>query len=128
MTEEFEALEREWAQAIADHDVDTARRLLAEDFCLSSAIWRDREIEKRVWIETMVESTETDSIEVHDVQVRRFGDLAVLSCGVAWRARWNGEDISDDYVVTDVWRREEDGWKVVWRASAGAPGRRGLQT
>ena len=43
MTEEFEALEREWAQAIADHDVDTARRLLAEDFCLSSAIWRDRE-------------------------------------------------------------------------------------
>jgi ketosteroid isomerase-like protein len=127
MTDEFETLEREWAQAIAGHDVETARRLLADDFRLSSAIWRDREIEKETWIETMVEGTETESIDVHDVQARRFGDLVVVSCGVSWQARWNGEDISDDYQVTDVWRREPDGWKVVWRASAGAPGRRGLR-
>ena len=89
MTEDFEALEREWAQAIADRDVEAAERLLADDFYLSSAIWRDREI---------------------------------------GQARWKGEDISDDYVVTDVWRREQDGWRVVWRASAGAPGRRRLPT
>jgi ketosteroid isomerase-like protein len=128
MTEEFEALEREWAQAIANHDVEAAERLLADDFFLSSAIWRDREIEKRTWIETMVEGTETDSIEVHDVQARRFDDLAVVSCRVAWQARWKGEDISDDYMVTDVWRHDEDGWRVVWRASAGAAGQRRLKT
>ncbi|MFY9580757.1 MAG: nuclear transport factor 2 family protein [Gaiellaceae bacterium] len=128
MADDFEALEREWAQAIAGHDVDTARRLLADDFHLSSAIWRDREIQKTAWIDTMVGQTETDSIEVYDVQSRRFGDLAVVSCRVAWRARWNGDDISDDYLVTDVWRHEDDGWKVVWRASAGAPGQRRLGT
>jgi ketosteroid isomerase-like protein len=128
MTEDFEALEREWAQAIADRDVEAAERLLADDFYLSSAIWRDREIEKRTWIETMVEGTETDSIEVHDVQARRFDDLAVVSCRVTWQARWKGEDISDDYVVTDVWRRDQDGWKVVWRASAGTTGQRRLKT
>jgi len=128
MTEEFEALEREWAQAIADRDVAAAERLLADDFYLSSAIWRDRTIEKRTWIETMVEGTETDSIEVGDVQARSFGELTVVSCRVTWHARWRGDDISDDYLVTDVWRREPAGWKVVWRASAGAPGRRRLQT
>ena len=86
MTEEFEALEREWAQAIADRDVAAAERLLADDFYLSSAIWRDRTIEKRTWIETMVEGTETDSIEVGDVQARSFGELTVVSCRVTWRA------------------------------------------
>jgi ketosteroid isomerase-like protein len=128
VTEDFEALECEWAQAIAERDTDAARRLLADDFYLSSGIWRDREIEKSTWIDTMVEQTETDSIEVHDVQARRFGDIAVVSCRVAWHARWQGDDISDDYLVTDVWRRDEDGWKVVWRASAGAPGERRLRT
>jgi len=127
MADDFAALEREWAQAIADRDTDAARRLLADDFYLSSGIWRDREIEKPTWIDTMVEQTETDSIEVHDVQARRFGDIAVVSCRVAWHARWWGDDISDDYLMTDVWRRERDGWKVAWRASAGAPGERRLQ-
>jgi ketosteroid isomerase-like protein len=127
MVEDFEALERQWAEAIAKRDLDAAGRLLADDFYLSSAIWRDRKIDKGMWLATMVEATETESIEVHDVQARRFGDLAVVSCRVAWRATWNGEDISDDYLVTDVWRREDGRWRVAWRASAGSPGGRELR-
>ena len=53
MTEDFEVLEREWAQAIAERDTDAARRLLADDFYLSSGIRRERELGKSTWIDTM---------------------------------------------------------------------------
>ena len=114
----FEALERQWAEAIRTRDREANQRLLAEDFFLSSAIWRDRQIGKRPWVEHILADVDTRSIAVEDVQALVFGQFAVVRCRVAWRARWRGEDISDDYFVTDVWRRRNGGWQVLWRGSS----------
>ncbi len=118
MTDEFRGLEEEWAQAIKNHDTAAADRLLADDFYLSSAIWRDRRIEKATWLDTMVHGVETEDISVHDLEARRFDKVAVVTCRIAWRATWDGEDISDDYLVADVWVERDGRWQVVWRSSA----------
>jgi ketosteroid isomerase-like protein len=114
----FAALERDWAEAIRLRDREANQRLVADDFFLSSAIWRDRRIGKRPWIEQILAEVETESITVDDVHSQVFGDYGVVCCRVAWRARWRGEDISDEYFVTDVWRRRNGDWQVLWRGSS----------
>jgi hypothetical protein len=111
-------LERQWAEAIRLRDRVANHRLLADEFFLSSAIWRDRRIEKEPWVENILTEVETDSIAVSDVRSQVFGDFGVVSCRVAWHARWRGENISDDYFVTDVWRRRNATWRVLWRGSS----------
>ena len=113
---EFEALEREWTEIVARRDVEAARRLLADDFVLSSAGGVSPSMPRDAWLATL-DRIETRSLECSDVEPRVFGDVAVVRARLRWDASFADRDLTGDYLVTDVFTRRDDGWRASWRVS-----------
>ena len=57
------------------------------------------------------------SLDVLEADAREFGDVGVVRARLRWDARMGDRDLSGDYVCADVFRREADRWRVVWRVS-----------
>jgi ketosteroid isomerase-like protein len=113
---EFESLEREWADVVERRDVEAARRLLADDFVLSSAGGVSPSMSRDDWLATL-DQVETRSLECTEVEPRVFGDVAVVRARLRWNASVGGRDLTGDYLVTDVFSRHEEGWRASWRVS-----------
>ena len=51
--------------------------------------------------------------DVHDVAVEVFDDTAILWNRITLTARVRGNDVSNEFTVTEVYQKQEDGWKLL---------------
>jgi ketosteroid isomerase-like protein len=109
-------LEREWAEVVARRDVEAARRLLADDFVLSSAGGVSATMSRDAWLSTL-DQIETRSLESSEVEPRVFGNVAVVRARLRWDASIGDRDLTGEYLVTDVFTRHDEGWRASWRVS-----------
>jgi ketosteroid isomerase-like protein len=120
VTEEFEALEQEWAGIVERRDADAARTFLADDFVLSSTGGVGPSVPKDEWLAALHE-IDTRSLVPRDVDARVFGDVAVVSARLRWDATLRDQDLTGDYAVTDVFTRRDGRWQASWRVSVRLP-------
>lgn len=98
----------EW---MADKDVDKLAVLFDDKskFVHMSGSWKkDRELE----------IIETGSIwykkaDVHDVAVELFGDTAILWNRITLTAHVRGNDVSNEFTVTEVYQKQGSDWKML---------------
>jgi ketosteroid isomerase-like protein len=65
------------------------------------------------------------SFRNHDLQVRIYGETAVVTAINLLTARWTGSDPSGRYRVIHVWVKREGGWQLTaHQATRIVPGRR----
>ena len=65
-----------------------------------------------------LEIIETGSIwyknaDVHDVAIEVFGDTAILWNRITLQAVVRGNEVSNEFTVTEIYRQEKDGWKLL---------------
>ena len=113
MTEEFQALETEWAGIVQRQDQAAAERFLAEDYALTSV---SRRMPRENWIASLP-GIETELLEAEVEDVRMYGDVAIVKARLRWLARMEGRSLNGTYAVTDVFTREEGRWWASWRIS-----------
>ena len=110
-TEIKELSKQKW-QWMAEKDVDKLADLFHEKakFVHMSGSWKkDRELE----------SIQTGSIwykqaDVHDVAVETFGDdTAVLWNRITLTAHVRGNDVQNEFTVTEFYKKEGDDWKLL---------------
>lgn len=51
--------------------------------------------------------------DVHDVAVEVFGDTAVVWNRITLQAVVRGNEVSNEFTVTEIYKREEDSWKLL---------------
>lgn len=98
-------------QWMADKNVDELAKLFHDKskFVHMSGTWnKDRELE----------IIETGSIwykqaDVHDVVVEIFDNTAVLWNRITLVAHVRGDDVSNEFTVTEIYKKGEDGWKLL---------------
>src|SRR5262245_12702242 len=116
----FQQLETRWADAIQRQDQKQLDEIfLAPDYALRISDDPARKIARADWLATMPTST-SRSFSIRDLQVRSFGEVAVVSHVLAQQADVNGVDRSGDFFVVDVWSRMGNDWKVSARYSSPA--------
>jgi len=49
------------------------------------------------------------------MQVRAYGDSAVALVQGSWDIVFQGQEIDEDFLVSDLWIRRAEGWKIVLR-------------
>ncbi len=113
---ELQRIEEEWAAAVADSDVEAAREILAEDFVLTSSGGVSEHMPRDEWLAALP-GLDTRSLECTDVLARELGDVAVVRARLRWAASMGDRDLTGEYVVADVFKREGDSWKAAWRIS-----------
>lgn len=109
--EEVINLSKEKWQWMADKDVAKLATLFHDEskFVHMSGTWnKDRELE----------IIETGSIwykqaEVHDVVVELFDNTAVLWNRITLVAHVRGNDVSNEFTVTEIYKKGEEDWKLL---------------
>ena len=120
MTEELLAVEKALADAIVRSDAEAASSILAEDFVLSSTGGMSQHMPREEWLAALPQ-LETRSLEPEILDSRLFGDVMVARVLVRWQASFGERDMTGSYAVTDIFRREDEAWRLAWRVSVRLP-------
>ena len=107
--QEIVKLEHEWVAAIQAKDTATIDRLLADDFVGTT---NNRRYIKRDAIEDVREG-EHETLVLDDVQVRLYGDTAIVDIDQVEKSRHGGDDFSGTYLFTNTWVKQGGSWKAV---------------
>jgi ketosteroid isomerase-like protein len=114
----IEALSTRWMRAWMEADRPTLEALLAPDYALIVSSLPGRLIDRHTWLQTC-ERYSCSAFAYRDVQVRDFGEIAIMSSIAEQTASLDGADRSGAFFLTDVWRRAGPlGWQVFARHSS----------
>ena len=122
MSDELAARMAEFDRVVLERDTELAESVLDEDYQLVLVQPSPAEMPRDRWLAVLPDYV-VDEFLVESQQVDVDGDTAAVLSKVSMRATVLGQDRSGVFVVSDVWRRRPDGWRV-WRrhstpASAG---------
>ena len=102
-------LEEQWVTAILAKDTATIDRLLNDDFVGTTD---DRRYAKQQALDDVKEGTH-ELLRLDDVQIRVFGDTAIVDVDQTEKSRHGAEDFSGTYMFTNVWAKRNGEWKAV---------------
>jgi len=114
-------LEREWRDALVAKDEATLRRLIHPQYKLvgirsTGSVAVDLE----QWIEAL-QRMDIASLEVRVTECVQLENVIVATVDAQWQVRYLGQLIDERVLLTDVWVREGDSWKVLRRHSSPVP-------
>ena len=115
--QEIIKLAHEWLDAVGRRDRATLARILAEDFLISGWQPEGRLADKQFYVEDCLKPVDIQEGSYHfdRWKVRRYGDTAVVNCVLDIHAVVGGHKWGGEVLITDVWVREQDTWRVVTR-------------
>jgi len=116
MTEEFQALESEWAGIVQRQDQAAAERFLGDDYVLTSVGGVSRHMPPETWIASLP-NIETELLEADVEDVRTYADVEIVKARLRWLARTEGRSRKGTYAVTDVFTNDQGRWSASWRIS-----------
>ncbi len=111
---ELIAREQAWMEAVQRKDIEALEQILGPDYAYTAS-GQGRWSRQR-WLET-VAVYDIHRFEFVDVDVREYGDAAVVLAHYQQEASVAGIRRSGDFLITDVWVRRGDQWQVVARSS-----------
>jgi ketosteroid isomerase-like protein len=105
-------LEHEWVRAIVNKDTAMLDQLLADDFNGTSPTAHT--YNKSMAIEDVKAGHYVvDVMDLDDVAVNAYGDVAVAFTSQEEKSRYEGTDVSGHYHFTDVWAKKDGRWQAV---------------
>jgi ketosteroid isomerase-like protein len=116
VTAELEAAEQEWADVVERRDVEAADQLLAADFALSSIGGVGDQVSREEWLGSL-HKIESTHLAFDILESRVLGEVGIVRARLRWEARMGERDLTGNYAVTDVFKREEGRWRPSWRIS-----------
>lgn len=104
---------RDWDRVIQERDVATATHLLHDGFALVIVQPTKTIMSRDQWLGLLPDYV-VGEWDIQEQVIDVDGDVAVVFQRVKMTAVVMGEDRSGIFMMSDVWRRTDDGWKV-WR-------------
>ncbi len=104
--------ESQWAQALIHGDVKALRNIIAED-------WMGQDDSGKVADRKMIlhniktGASTVSSMNNHDLNVRVFGDMAIVQGSDTERSTYKGKDTSGEYTWMDIWQNRGGQWVVI---------------
>jgi hypothetical protein len=103
-------------RAVLQSDVELALTVLHPDYTLALVLPAPAVMSRERWLEVLPDY----HVEAYDVQAQHLGvmgDCAALLQRLTMTATVLGEDRSGTFVISDVWLRGDDGWRIWQRHS-----------
>jgi ketosteroid isomerase-like protein len=105
-------MERDWSTAPYKRDVATLDRIIADDWIAFT--WDGETIGKALVIADAKSGANTaESVNVEGMKVRVFGETAIVTGCETEKSRYQGRDMSGQYLWTDVFVKRKGRWQAV---------------
>lgn len=109
---QIEKLERTLAKAVTKQDTSTIDTALADDYTITGP--SGHLVSKDDYVSAVKDGTlKVTSLELSDLNVRVYGDSAVLTGRMAVNGEMDGQDIGGDYAFTNTFAKVDGKWKEV---------------
>ena len=114
-------LEAEWRDALLSQDEAALRRLIHPRYKLvgirsTGSVAVDLE----QWIAAL-RRMDIAALDVRVTDCVALDNVIVATVDAQWKVRYLGQPIDERVLLTDVWVREDDRWRVVRRHSSPVP-------
>ena len=115
--QEIKKLAHDWLDAARRRDGATLDRILADDFLISGWQPEGKLADKQFYVEDCLKPVDIQegSYKFDRWKVRRYGETAVVNCILDIHAIVEGHKWGGEVLITDVWVREQDTWRVATR-------------
>ena len=115
------SLECEWRDALLKGDAERLRTLIHPKFVLiGTRSTGPFTIDREEWL-SAVKQREIVSIDLDIRDAVILDQVMIGTIEARWTVKYLGGEIEDCVLLTDVWVRDEDGWRCVRRHSSPAP-------
>lgn len=119
--QEIMELEKKWNDAIQRQDLRQMTNFLADSYFLAVAA-QGRPLmtaPRERWLENL-KFYKIHSYSIDDIKVNVYGDVAVVVMLYTQKATVgrNPVDRSAQFLITDIWVKQKDGWRVAERHSS----------
>ena len=104
---------RRFDEAVQKRDRGMAEGVLDDDYELVLVHPTEAVMPRARWLDVLPDYV-VHSWEIEAQRVDELGDVAAVLSRVRMSATVLGEDRSGRFIISDVWRRRGDGWRV-WR-------------
>ncbi len=105
-------LENDLTVAIRSRDLAVLEALLTEDWNLNGPFGTQTRAQYVADLKSGAYKIESLSAP-HDMKVRFFGDVAIVTGASEEKSSWKGRDTSGNWVWMDVWVRRNGKWQAV---------------
>jgi ketosteroid isomerase-like protein len=113
--QELVKMENLWARAWQQPDPEALEALLGDDFSLTSAHSKGEVTSKHQYIDTTLKLVRGSGYSFEKLNVRIYGETAVVTANFQQTASFAGQDWSGDFLITDVWVKRDGRWQAVAR-------------
>ena len=115
------SLECEWRDALLKGDVERLRSLVHPRFVLiGTRSTGPFTIDREEWL-AAVQQREIVAIDLDIRDAVILDQVMIGTIEARWTVKYLGGEIEDCVLLTDVWVRDEEGWRCVRRHSSPAP-------
>ena len=119
ITAKFKALEEEWSRAIQAQDKARLEEFLRPEYTLTVAVADQlAHVDRAAWLQNAITGYVIHEFRFHEVTVREYGHIAVVSSRYTQKATVGGRDRSGEFFLTDIWVKSGDRWQVSARYSS----------
>ena len=117
--EEIIYLENSFAAAIKSQDTLQTEIFLSDSYFLSIGVQGAplQVISREHWIAGLKDYV-TESFSIDDIKVNVYGNTAVAMLMYSQKAIVRGQDRNAQFVLTDIWIKEDKDWKIAERHSS----------
>ncbi len=112
-------LEKTFAAAIKSQDPEQAGKFLSPTYFLSIGVQGIplQIISRAQWLAGLKEYV-TESFFIDDIKVNMYGNTAVAIMMYSQKAVVRGQERSGQFMLTDIWIKENSNWKIAERHSS----------
>ena len=117
--EEIIDLEKSFATAIKSQDTSQTEKFLSDTYFLAIGVQGTtlQIIPRERWLLGLKDYV-TESFSIDDIKVNVYGNTAVALLMYSQKATVRGQDRSAQFMLTDIWIKEDIGWKIAERHSS----------
>ena len=111
-------LEKSFAAAIKTQDTMQTKMFQADTYFLAYTVqgMPIQIMPKQAWL-TLLKDYVTESFTIDDIKVNVYGNTAIAMLMFTQKATVRGQDRSGQFVLTDIWHKENKGWLIAERHS-----------
>lgn len=117
--QEIIELETIFATAIKDQDEEQTKKLQSNSYFLAIGVQGMplQIIPQDKWLAGLKDYV-TESFSIDDLKVNVYGNTAIAIVMYSQKATVRGQDRSAQFVLTDIWIKEDKGWVIAERHSS----------
>jgi len=117
--EEIIELEKSFAELVKSRDTIQIKKLQSETYFLAVGIQGKplQPIPRNRWLKNL-KNYVVESYSIDDIKVNVYGNTAVALMLFTQKATSFGNDRSAQFLLTDIWVKEDNGWVIAERHSS----------